>query len=149
MPADRFEGTLTTYCVDFFDFISTSHIMHYTMHYNIVYTSTYRFCNVMQCRMQPRRATEKLTLYGIPPPDPKTRQITARLPTPLFEKVQSSADADNISITDFIVKALMQYLGGDAPGFCPECSTVNSIDANYCSNCGEPLSEKAKATQAR
>ena len=76
-----------------------------------------------------------------------SRQITARLPGPIFEKVQEVTKERGISITDLVVEALMNYFGEEVPGLCMRCHMQNPVEANYCYTCGNPLTPDAKLKQ--
>lgn len=68
------------------------------------------------------------------------QSVSLRIPIPIYLTLKRKAASEGVSFTDIVIEALEQYTGDTVIGMCKNCNTQNSIEANYCSACGEPIS---------
>jgi len=69
----------------------------------------------------------------------KTKQVNIRLTSEDYEQLGKIASAENLTVTDIVVRSIREYLERINVQFCQGCKTLNKPDSNYCSNCGLPL----------
>ncbi len=69
-------------------------------------------------------------------------QISLRVTASLKNSVNTAAKAEGISTPKWVRQAIEEKLLFIRS--CPVCKTVNAPDAEYCKNCGEPLTEEGR-----
>jgi hypothetical protein len=77
--------------------------------------------------------------------DEETIQRSIQFPKALFEDLLVHAKDENLSFSAVVREACIQYLNTNIPGYCPKCHHNIIFKARYCSNCGQPITEEAKA----
>jgi uncharacterized paraquat-inducible protein A len=77
----------------------------------------------------------------------ETKQIGIRIPLSMYQEMRDIAYQKKLTITDVAIEAFESYLQTNTPGLCSKCHFQNRTDDDYCSKCGNALTEQAQETK--